>query len=102
MKLTISFDLVDPSSDVDIRPQITCHATRVTSDKLDPMRFERFSSWRSLIRAVARLVHVICSFKQGSSCKGWHIHESLCSKEELDEREPSYYRLSNKIPLQRH
>ncbi|XP_063758758.1 uncharacterized protein LOC134877255 [Eleginops maclovinus] len=80
-----SFNLVDPSSDSDVRPQITCHLNRVTSGKLDPMRFERFSRWRSLNRAVARLVHVAHSFNQGSRCKGWHIHEELCPTEDLEE-----------------
>ena len=87
-----SFILINPSSDVDIRPQVTCRATRVTSDKLDPKRFERFSGWRSLIRAVARLVHVANSFRHDSSCKGWHIHESPCSKEDLDQARTSVVR----------
>lgn len=65
-----SYDLVDPSTDSDIRPQITCHLNRVTNDKLDPMCFERFSSWRSLSRAVARPVHVAHSFTQGNNCRG--------------------------------
>ncbi|KAI4896990.1 hypothetical protein NFI96_001373, partial [Prochilodus magdalenae] len=80
-----SFDLVDPSSDSDVRPQITCHLNRVTSDKLDPTRFEKFSSWRSLNRAVARLVHVAHSFTQGNTCQGWHIHEGPCPTEDLEE-----------------
>lgn len=81
-----SFVLVDLSSDVDIRPQITCHTTKVTtSDVLDPERFEKFSTWWSLRRAVARLVHVANSFGQGSGCKEWHIHGSPCSKEDLDQ-----------------
>lgn len=78
-----SFVLVDPSSDVDIRPQVTCRTTKVTtSDVLDPKRFEKFSTWRSLTCVVARLLHVAHSFRQGSGCKGWHIHGSPCSKED--------------------
>ncbi|KAI4897606.1 hypothetical protein NFI96_009504 [Prochilodus magdalenae] len=80
-----SFDLVDPSSDSDVRPQISCHLNRVTSDKLDPTRFGKFSSWRSLNRAVARLVHVAHSFTQGITCQGWHIHEGPCPTEDLEE-----------------
>nr|XP_020483745.2 uncharacterized protein LOC109978925 [Labrus bergylta] len=79
-----SFDLVEPSSDVDIRPQITCLTTEAATDGLDIKRFERFSSWRSLTRAIARLQHVASSFKKDSNCKGWHIHEGPCPKEDLD------------------
>lgn len=77
------FNLVDPGSDSDVRPHVTCNLNMVISDKLDPMRFERFSSWRSLNRAVARLVHIAHSFTQGNSCKGWHIHEQPCPTEDL-------------------
>lgn len=80
-----SFALVDPNSDVDIRPLIICHATSVTSDKLDPGRFERFSSWQSLSSAIARLVHVAKSFKKGSNCEGWHTHKNPCTQEDLDQ-----------------
>lgn len=80
-----SFQLVDPSFDVDIRLPITCHVTSIDNDQLDPKRFERFSSWTSLTRAAARLVHVAHPFKQGSSCKGWHIHENPCPKEDLEQ-----------------
>lgn len=42
----------------------------------------RFSSWQSLARIIARLLHATNSSKQSSSCKSWHIHESPCPKED--------------------
>ncbi|KAI4892131.1 hypothetical protein NFI96_008825, partial [Prochilodus magdalenae] len=71
-----SFDLVNPDSDPDVRPLVTSCATRVVESPLDPRRFESFSSWGSLVRVLARLIHIANTFKQGnskSSCRGWHI-----------------------------
>ncbi|KAM9781210.1 uncharacterized protein LOC133168561 isoform X2 [Syngnathus typhle] len=75
-----SFEIIDPDSDVEIRPQVTSCVTGQRDKRLDPKRFERFSSWKSLQRAVATLLHVTRSFKSTNQdvtvCSGWH----LCSK----------------------
>lgn len=75
-----SFDLVDS----DIRPQLTCHLNRVTNGKPDPTSFEKFSSWRSLNRAVARHVHVAHSFTQGNA-RAVPIHEGPSPTKDLEE-----------------
>ncbi|KAM4591910.1 uncharacterized protein PAE49_019480 [Odontesthes bonariensis] len=67
------YDLVDPDSDVEVRS----HLTSCTNANLGSKRFERFSSWRSLIRATATLIHVAATIranttKESSECKGWH------------------------------
>ena len=70
-----SFKLVQPDSDKDIRPQVTCLATKVTEQSLGATRFERFSVWKTLVRGMASLVHVAKSFSgetKTDSCKGWH------------------------------
>ncbi|XP_056376093.1 uncharacterized protein LOC130273395 [Hyla sarda] len=71
------FDLVDPDADEEIRPEVSVlHA--VTSDhQLKSHRFERFSTWMSLVRAIACLVHIAQSYKSTfpvnqKPCKGWH------------------------------
>ncbi len=42
------FSMIDPEVDIEIRPQVTSCATHTSRKELDPGRFERFSSWRSL------------------------------------------------------
>ena len=71
-----TFDLVEPSSDTDIRPQVSILKTTAGFKLLGSKRLTRFSQWSSLLRAIARLLHVVHAFKQttnrDSSCKGWH------------------------------
>ncbi|KAI3366456.1 hypothetical protein L3Q82_000591 [Scortum barcoo] len=68
--------LVDPSSDPDIRPLVSSLATTSSCKHLGSQQFAKFSSWKSLTRAVAHLIHIARLFNkklsQRSSCKGWH------------------------------
>lgn len=57
------FSLVDPDSDKEIWPQVTCCASKKEEKKLTPQRVEKFSSWNSLQRAVATLIHIAHSFQ---------------------------------------
>ena len=70
------FELIDPDSDTEIRPQLSSCATSTRNQLLTPERFNRFSSWNSLQRAVATLIHVSHSFQSStrvpSQCNGWH------------------------------
>ncbi|XP_067245167.1 uncharacterized protein [Chanodichthys erythropterus] len=84
---TSLFSMIDPEEDIEVRPQVTSCATHTSSKELDTKRFERFSSWRSLTRAIARLVHITHSFKQDSgksTCRGWHICVKPCSVQDLE------------------
>lgn len=79
-----SFELVEPSKDEEIRPQVTTLVTRVTEQLLGSHRFERFSSWKSLVRAMAALTHIARSFSQASrtaTCSGWHCCTGLHATE---------------------
>ncbi|XP_076857275.1 uncharacterized protein LOC143511532 [Brachyhypopomus gauderio] len=70
-----TFELINPDSDVEIRSQVTSCVTSQKVNQLDPERFTKFSSWKSLQRAVATLVHVVRSFKKDrrtTGCNGWH------------------------------
>lgn len=58
----LAFDLVNPDSDVELRPKVTALLTQVSGEQLDCKRFERFSSWSQLTRAIARLLHVAQGF----------------------------------------
>ena len=71
------FSLVDPDSDAEVRS----HLTTCTSPNLGSQRFERFSTWQSLIRAIATLIHITDVIRSSTTtgnkeCKGWH----QCSK----------------------
>uniref|UniRef100_G3NZ93 DUF5641 domain-containing protein n=1 Tax=Gasterosteus aculeatus TaxID=69293 RepID=G3NZ93_GASAC len=68
-------ELVDPSADSDIRPLVSTLSTTTTSNQLGSQRFARFSSWKSLTRAIIRLIHIARLFNstlKNSLCKGWH------------------------------
>lgn len=83
----VSFDLVEPASDTEIRKQVSVHITQASKSQLGVKRFERFSSFNSLIRAVAHLSHIAHSFthsNQESSCKGWHLCDLDSTVEELE------------------
>ncbi|KAK0132197.1 hypothetical protein N1851_032987 [Merluccius polli] len=69
-----SYDLIDPESDVEVR----CHTTTATYNHtgIGSHCFERFSTWQSLLRAVASLIHIVQSFKSEKDsdmkdCTGW-------------------------------
>ncbi|XP_057704031.1 uncharacterized protein LOC130922855 isoform X1 [Corythoichthys intestinalis] len=56
-----TFELIESETDVDVRPQLTILATHVSDDELNSERFQRFSTWESLLRGVAFLIHQIRS-----------------------------------------
>ncbi|KAK2903743.1 hypothetical protein Q8A73_010400 [Channa argus] len=60
------FDLVCPESDAEVRTYITAHTNTTTT--LGSHRFKRFSSWGTLVKATASLIHIVQSFKKKESC----------------------------------
>ncbi|RXN35870.1 hypothetical protein ROHU_003454 [Labeo rohita] len=78
------FDLVDPETDNELRPEVTTCATSLSEDRLSSVRFERFSSWNVLLKAISKLQHIALSFKPNieGSCHGWHsCNEHLAEKQ---------------------
>lgn len=69
-----TFELVNPESDMEIRPEVSSFLTQTQNRGLTATRFQRFSCMRSLIRAIALLIHIASTFRhnQSSECKGWH------------------------------
>lgn len=86
--LESTYELVDPSSDLDIRPLVSTLSTTTTSKQLGSHRFSKFSSWKSLTRAITRLIHIARCFnttlKKGT-CKGWHYCKTGYTVEESDQ-----------------
>lgn len=70
---TANFDLVDPLADMEIRPQVTSLATNVKEIKLGSHRFERFSTWKSLVRGIQALIRISKSFSKAA-------HADKCDK----------------------
>ncbi|KAJ8031579.1 hypothetical protein HOLleu_24812 [Holothuria leucospilota] len=60
-----------------------CHKVTLQQRTLGVERFSKFSSWKSLVRAITNLIHVASSFKAESKCKGWHYCEKTKSVEEV-------------------
>ncbi|XDV26575.1 hypothetical protein PO909_030232 [Leuciscus waleckii] len=84
-----TYDLVDPSTDPDIRPLVSAALSTTASNKqLDSQRFAKFSTWKSLTRAVTCLVHIACHFKtahrENRACKGWHYCKAEFTVEESE------------------
>ncbi|XP_056404664.1 uncharacterized protein LOC130296773 [Hyla sarda] len=51
-----AFQLIEPDQDKEVRSQVAVCRTLVTRDSLGAHRFERFSSWKSLTRAIGKLI----------------------------------------------
>ncbi|XP_068506561.1 uncharacterized protein [Syngnathus scovelli] len=89
----IQFDLIEPGKDVEVRPQVTALLTHIETKPLNSSRFQRFSKWSSLLRAVSFLIHQTRSHKSISTsdstdtpqhaCKGWHQCSGPRTPEEL-------------------
>ncbi|XP_040209336.1 uncharacterized protein LOC120940491 [Rana temporaria] len=75
-KEDIDFHLVDPDTDPEIRPEVITLSSNICSRRnLEARRFKRFSSWKRLVKTIARLRHIAQTFRkpnQTSSCHGWH------------------------------
>lgn len=80
------FDLIHPERDNEIR-QVTTLATNIQEKGLTSERFHRFSTWNSLVRALAFLIHQARSHAANKSshhsCKGWHQCNKPRTPEEL-------------------
>lgn len=84
------FDLVDPSADVEIRPEGTALSIKVSAKQLNTERFTRFSSWSRLTAAVARLLYVAQGFHKppgDSECVGWHYCKKSATSDNLTKAE---------------
>ncbi|XP_077389538.1 uncharacterized protein LOC144026608 [Festucalex cinctus] len=67
------FDLIEPGRDCEIKPEVKSYVTYL--QPLITKRFEHFSTFKSLVRATANLIHMAKSFNGtnlNSECNGWH------------------------------
>ena len=90
-----TFNLIDPESDAEVRPQAISCATVVSDAGLGSGRFKRFSTWRSLQNAISRLSHIAHSFSQvdeGSPCHGWHPCKEHLNPDQLNQAKATIIR----------
>nr|XP_055027142.1 uncharacterized protein LOC129416781 [Misgurnus anguillicaudatus] len=83
-----TFELIEPEKDSEIQPQVQTCATNLEKPELTSDRFQRFSTFASLVRGVAFLVHMAKSCKhtnQNSKCKGWHRCDLPRTPDEMDQ-----------------
>ena len=79
-------EYVVSEDDVEIRSEVTALKTAVSGHSIGTTHFARFSQWRPLTRAIARLIHIASTYggcKQSIPCqygKGWHT----CTKHHDD------------------
>ncbi|KAF1387159.1 hypothetical protein PFLUV_G00102450 [Perca fluviatilis] len=87
-----SFNLIKPDMDVEIRPEVRSCATQLKEKGLSSERFQRFSSFKTLVRAIALLIHIARCQKPSNwndRCKGWHkcdlsrTPDELCQAKEV-------------------
>ena len=83
-----TFELVDPNTDVEVRPHISSLNTQAALRQLGSHRFSRFSSWQSLNRAISNLSHISHSYRShpdrgSNNCRGWHLCQQAHTAEQL-------------------
>ncbi|XP_023805499.1 uncharacterized protein LOC110017230 [Oryzias latipes] len=84
------YDLLDPDNDAEVRPEVNTLCTNLTKSGLDTRRCERYSSWKSLKRTVANLIHIAQCFASSETrenCSGWHICKTAITCELLEKAE---------------
>ena len=83
-----TFELVDLNTDAEVRPQVSTLNTQAALQQLGSQRFSRFSTWRSLNRALSNVSHISHSYhsnpdKGGNSCRGWHLCQRAHTAEQF-------------------
>ncbi|KAI2645807.1 Protein CASC3 [Labeo rohita] len=86
----ISFELVHPDDDKEIRPEVNTLYTNVSENNLSSNQWERFSNWKSAVKAVAHLSHIAYCFAhpvEAGEYAGWHIGKNCISVDSLEKAE---------------
>lgn len=74
-----SYELVCPECDIEVRQDICNYCTQFAPNSLGTERFEKFSTWRTLVRAIALLIHLAQTVKSKNGC-GKHTSWHQCHK----------------------
>lgn len=76
----LRFPLVEPNSDCEIRPEVTCSKIQIddetpTNHRIGSERFLRFSTWESLVRGVKLLKLSVCKRIKHSDIDSVTVYE---------------------------
>ena len=85
MKDAEEFPLISPEEDCEVRKEVKVLKTDVSPQGLGTKRFEKFSSWKRLVKAITRLKHVAQAFHKGTSCSDSHNGKDSDSLEAYEE-----------------
>ncbi|XP_052819918.1 uncharacterized protein LOC128245732 [Mya arenaria] len=92
------FCLHNPDQDKEVRPDVTCMATRSMEghSSLDPKYLQKFSSFRRLTKTVSNLQHVCKSLNKSCECVGWHLCPEASSAENVESAQCLIFRTFQK------
>lgn len=80
----VEHPLQNPDEDKEVRTETVVMLTKAMGNvSLGSHRFERFSSWSSVTRAICILQHVTQSFNKTNDCVGWHCCREITLKPKL-------------------
>lgn len=83
-----SFLLIHPDDDKEIRTDVKVLKTDASmSESLGSHRFEKFSSWKSLVQTISFLRHIAASYHKNDICSGWHVcseHKTVKASQETE------------------
>ena len=79
------FPLISKEDDCEVRKEVQVLKTDVSSESLGTKRFEKFSSWKRLVKAIRKLRHIVHTFHKGTNCSGWHNCRESDSAESNEE-----------------
>lgn len=88
-------ELQDPEADKEIRKEIELQTCKTDTEIRSSMseKFSKFSSWKRLIRTIARLKHVAKSYANRSKCVGWQLCDNSNLPIELGEAQNQIIKL---------
>lgn len=71
-----TFSLVDPENDKEVKPVLAVHVMKTSIKNhcvFGTHRFNRFSSWFALVRALAFIWNRVCAFKRKNADNSSHL-----------------------------
>lgn len=71
-----TFSLVDPETEKKVKPVLAAHVIKTSIENhcvFGTHRFNKFSFWSSLVRALVFLWNRLCVFKQKTSDNSFHL-----------------------------
>ena len=85
---------------MEVRPLLTNVIVKSESNELKTERFERFSSWKSLIRVLVCLQRLVnmCKSRTNSQLKNWN-HIDTVQKAELEVLEEKNYQRTAELRI---